>query len=257
MRECKRLCKRQKPRNLRHFLQADRQIRGEKVCAKQTRQAVQAAPSKSLSPVKPRRVSHPWSPSPAGPYRLPRSILDRLAVSLAQYRNRDAALDLAVFLARYWSSPARLAAAFPIDRRALADHATLGLSEARVRGAIAALEAVGFLDRAETLRGSRYQPTETGLHRKPILFRFGVSYRENFAQANARTRARRAVLERRPAPVTARKPVPKLETPATKVAQKQNLPGKGLFMGEQNLAPLTGLEAALERLRRATGMVDR
>jgi hypothetical protein len=35
---------------------------------------------------------------------------------------------------------------FPIDRRAIADHAELGLSEARGRGGIKALEAVGFLD---------------------------------------------------------------------------------------------------------------
>ena len=225
------------------------------MCAMQTRQAVQAAPSKSLSPAKPRRVSRPWSPSPVGPYRLPRSIMERLAVSLAPYRNRDAALDLAVFLARYWSSPSRLIAAFPIDRRALADHAALGLSEARVRGAIAALETVGFLDRAETLRGSRYQPTETGLQRKPILFRFGVGYRESFAQANARAQPRRVVPvpERRPTPVTARQPLPKPEISLTQVAQRQIPPGKVVIMGEQNPEGLTGLDAALERLRRAVG----
>ena len=41
--------------------------------------------------------------------------------------------------------------AFPIDRRELAEHAALGLTEARVRGAIRTLEEVGFLDRAVRL----------------------------------------------------------------------------------------------------------
>ena len=73
---------------------------------------------------------------------------DRLAAALAPFRNRDAAFALATFLGRFWSTPARLLAAFPIDRRELADYAALGLTEARVRGAIRTLEEVGFLDRA-------------------------------------------------------------------------------------------------------------
>jgi len=55
---------------------------------------------------------------------------------------------LATFLGRFWSTPNRLLTAFPIDRRELAGHAALGLTEARVRGAIRTLEEVGFLDRA-------------------------------------------------------------------------------------------------------------
>src|SRR3954468_22681716 len=90
----------------------------------------------------------PFAPSQAGVYRLPHDVRDRLASALAPFRNRDAAFTLAAFLGRFWSTPARLLAAFPIDRRELADHAALGLTEARVRGAIRALEEVGFLDRA-------------------------------------------------------------------------------------------------------------
>src|SRR5690242_14115921 len=69
-----------------------------------------------------------------GPYRLPRDVRDQLAAALMPFRNRDAAFALAVFIARFWSTPARLLTAFPIDRRELASHAALGLTEARIRG---------------------------------------------------------------------------------------------------------------------------
>src|SRR3954453_7230600 len=155
----------------------------------QLRRAVEALPCAELpAPVGPpllplprppssrRRGSRrPFAPSSAGVYRLPHDVRDRLAGALTPYRNRDAAFALAVFLGRFWSTPARLLAAFPIDRRELADHGALGLTEARVRGAIRALEEVGFLDRA-VASGSTHQPTPDGLHRKPVLFLFGSGY---------------------------------------------------------------------------------
>src|SRR3954452_851453 len=128
----------------------------------QLRRAVEASPCAEL----PARVAHPllplprppsarrrgsrrpFAPSQAGVYRLPHDVCDRLAAALAPYRNCDAAFALAVFLGRFWTTPARLLTAFPIDRRELADHAALGLSESRVRGAIRALEEIRFLDRA-------------------------------------------------------------------------------------------------------------
>src|SRR3954466_14194444 len=119
-----------------------------------------------------------------------------------------------MFLGRYWSVPARLLAAFPIDRRELADHAVLGLTEARVRGAIKVLEEIGFLDRA-LASGSTHRPTPDGLHRRPVLFMFGSEFASLFSAANRRaaaarerrSRPRRAsgqpALERRTAPVLA------------------------------------------------------
>src|SRR5215207_9307284 len=93
------------------------------------------------APRRSRGMRRPFTPSrEAGPYRLPRDVRDRLSSALTLFRNRDAAFALATFLGRFWSAPNRLLTAFPIDRRELADHAALGLTEARVRGAIRVLE---------------------------------------------------------------------------------------------------------------------
>jgi hypothetical protein len=122
------------------------------------------------------------------PYTLPRAVQERLTAALKRFRNRQSALTLATFLGRYWSAPGRVVQAFHIDRRALAEHAALGLSEDRIRGAIKTLEAIGFLDRALT-SGSAYKPTEDGLRRKPIKFHFGAEYGSMFLQANRRAAA--------------------------------------------------------------------
>src|SRR3954449_3295879 len=114
-----------------------------------------------------RHVRRPFTPScEGGPYRLPHDVRDRLGTALTSCRNRDAAFALAVFIGRFWSAPGRLEQAFPIDRRALANHPALGLTEAKVRGATRTLERACCVDRAERNRGSRYQRTDTGdLHR--------------------------------------------------------------------------------------------
>jgi len=125
----------------------------------------------------------------ASPYRLPQAVRDRLEAVLAPFRNREAAYALAVFLARFWSSPTRIVEAFPIDRRALAanvpDQDAGSLTEKRIRTAILTLEEVGFLDRA-TASGSRYKATEHGLRKKPIRFTFGSEYMPLFIAANRR-----------------------------------------------------------------------
>src|SRR5215218_3939381 len=131
-----------------------------------------------------------FHPSSTGAYRLPHDVRDRLASSLAPFRNREAAFALAVFLARFWSMPGRVALPFVIDRVALANRPDLGLSEARIRGAIKTLETIGFLDRWPTT-GSAYRATEDGLRRKPVGFTFGSDYMPAFIAANKRAAAAR------------------------------------------------------------------
>src|SRR4051794_33953349 len=133
-----------------------------------------------------RSLRRPFTPPrTAGPYRLPHEVWDRLVSALAPARNRDAALALAVFLGRFWSTPNRLLSAFSICRRELAGRAGLWLTEAQGGGAIRALEETGFLDRAIPGKGSRHRLMETGeLHRKPVLFQFGSDYAASFGWAN-------------------------------------------------------------------------
>jgi len=76
---------------------------------------------------------------------------------------------------------------FMVDRRELADRPDLALTEARVRGAIKALEAIGYLERGLTT-GSTHKATEEGLRRKPIRFVFGSEYAPLFMAANKRAR---------------------------------------------------------------------
>jgi hypothetical protein len=204
-------------------------------------------------------------------YRLPRPVADRLDAAVASRKNATAVLALARWLARYWSAPRRLLYAFPIDRRANAGRDDLGLSEARVRGALAVLEEIGFLARYEPDPGKRYQRTAEGLHRRPILFRFGEEYGQAFAAANARAQAARG------APAPARRPIPRPAPPPAlvpplapslaaapapspfpgrevapqQVAQKQNPGGSLVIMGEMaRLDSNTPLEDAILRLRR-------
>src|SRR4051812_22294318 len=202
-----------------------------------TRMAHPLLPFPRPAPRRNRSNRRPFTPSlPAGPYRLPRDVRDRLTAALAPFRNRDAAFALATFLGRFWSAPNRLLGAFPIDRRELADHAALSLTEARVRGAIKTLEEAGFLDRAVT-SGSTHKPTPEGLHRKPVLFMFGSEYGLLFSAANRRAaaaRERRSRSRRVTGPAAARRPstgfpaapAPKSPKNKRREADKGNIGGK-------------------------------
>src|SRR3954454_22855693 len=79
-----------------------------------------------------RSLRRPFTPPrTAGPYRLPHEVQDRLVSALTPARNRDAALVLAVFLGRFWSTPNRLDSVFPIYRRELGVAVGLGLTAAQ------------------------------------------------------------------------------------------------------------------------------
>ena len=209
-----------------------------------------------------RHVRRPFTPScEGGPYRLPRDIQDQLLSALASFRNRDAAFALAVFIGRFWSAPGRLEQAFPIDRRALANHPDLGLTEAKIRGAIRTLERTGFLDRVEPDRGSRYQRTDTGdLHRKPVCFRLGLAYRASFETANNRAqkrRGRQGPARRVSSPAQGpRPPLASAKARGLKSPKSISEAEKKVLMGEiKRPPPLTNLnphlEAALERWKKA------
>ncbi|ACA15672.1 hypothetical protein M446_1146 [Methylobacterium sp. 4-46] len=201
-------------------------------------------------------------------YRLPREAADRLATAAQGRKNAKAVHALATFLARFWSAPGRIGRAFPVDRVALADHPELGLTEARVRGALAVLEEIGFVERVE-VAGSAYRATEHGLRRKPVQWRFGPDYMPVFLAANRRAQrargagspARRPIMPPalpRPSAATPTKPErPPPRTPAPSAPQlaRRDHPAEASFLiGEKGSAEAaSGLEAALERLRRAGG----
>ncbi len=200
-----------------------------------------------------------------GTYRLPHDVRDRLVAALAPFRNREAAFALALFLARFWSMPARVLGVFPIDRRALAGHRELRLTEGQVRGAIRVLEEVGFLDRAIT-SGSNYKPTEDGLHRKPIPFVFGSQYAPLFVAANRRAAAARergsqvrtsdGARERGGASVTSAGALSGLKSPKSRnPSEREVIMGKVMIGIPPRASVLDpNLEAALERLRKAAGI---
>lgn len=192
-------------------------------------------------------------------YRLPRAVQERLSVALEPFRNREAALTLANFLARFWSAPSRIVQAFHVDRRALCQLEDLGLSEDRIRGALKTLEAIGFLDRVEQ-QGSRYKATEDGLRRKPIFFRFALDYRGLFEVANKayrRAKERLSALARAILPQTKERASTGFSAAQTKLPQIQSPSGSVLHLGEKEkesgippkaFEPNPNLEAALDRL---------
>jgi hypothetical protein len=209
-----------------------------------------------------RHIRRPFTPShEVGPYRLPRDVRGQLLSALASFRNRDAAYALAVFIGRFWSTTNRITSAFPLDRRELAGRPDLDLTEARIRGAIRTLEAVGFLDRAGT-SGSTHKPTTSGeLHRKPILFTFGSEYAASLSMANKRAqkaRERHSCSRRSRAPMMgSRVSTAALMPPTLKSPKNKGSEASKVLMGDLSprfpaLSEINPrLEAALERWKRA------
>jgi hypothetical protein len=207
-----------------------------------------------------RNVRRPFCPVATGPYKLPRDVQERLTTALRPFRNRESAYALAVFLARFWSAPGRIAEVFHIDRRALCEHGDLDLTERQIRSAIATLEQVGFLDRALT-SGSHYKATEDGLRRKPIRFQFGSEYFPLFDAANKHAvaiRGRQAeaarvqtlVSSHRASAASAEARPPKWPKSKSEADRSVNLGHlvKESSLPPQALEPNPQLEAALDRL---------
>lgn len=118
------------------------------------------------------------------PFRLPKSVRKAACVALSPYRSRDAAFRLLSFLARFWTHPTRLDRSWPVDRRGLANHRLLGLTEGEVRGALRTLEKAGVVVREPMERRHAYRPTEQGLRRSPIMWRFAVPFLTMFRMVN-------------------------------------------------------------------------
>jgi len=199
-----------------------------------------------------RAVRRPFHPAqPQGPYRLPFAVRDHLAADLAPYRNRRAAYALAVFLARFWSTPGRVAGTFPIDRRDLANHPELGLTEARIRGAIKTLEEIGFLVRAIP-PAAKHRRTEEGWMKKAVVYAFGSEYAPIFIKANERAKAARR------SPGMKQRSVRRPEIASLKSPIIKSVAVPHLIMGDlrksglppKPFEPNPKLEAALENLRR-------
>ena len=145
----------------------------------------------SLPPAR-RRSRRPFHPSrhvdPV--YRLPPAVADRLAAALQGRRTAERAYRLAIYLARHWSAPAALLEAFTVAARRFDGTGglveVLDMTAAEIRGALKALEEVGFVVR-EIGKGNGFQPTAAGLRKAPIRFRFGPDYWPLFKAANARS----------------------------------------------------------------------
>jgi len=145
----------------------------------------------SLPPAR-RRSRRPFHPSrhvdPV--YRLPPAVADRLAAALQGRRTAERAFRLANYLARHWSPPAALLEAFTVAARRFDGTgglvAVLDMTPGEIRGALKALEDVGFVVR-EIGKGNGFQPTAAGLRKAPIRFRFGPDYWPLFKAANARS----------------------------------------------------------------------
>lgn len=208
------------------------------------------------NPIQRRRQRPFQAPANDGPYRLPKAVQDRLERELASFRNAEAAFALAAFLGRFWTAPNRLGMPFPIDRRALADHQALDLTESQIRGASKTLERVGFLKRPISKSGSRYRTTADGLHRKPILFEFGADFATVFQAVNQTAKRNSKRLGVRPHP---QRSLPSLswDSQILKSPKNKNPSEKEVFMGEISIRPLsseTALEKALSNLGQALGL---
>jgi hypothetical protein len=165
-------------------------------------------------------------------YELPRAVQVRLLTAARGLRNADAVMRLATFLARWHTGPRVIGRPFTVDRIALAGVEALGLSASQIRGALAALDRIGLLER-HVMPGSPYRRTEHGLRRKPVLWRVCADFLAMFEKANAAATAKRLSAARRAVP-----------QPEPLLAKKEGF-RRALLSGDQPQSPL---EAKLAEL---------
>jgi hypothetical protein len=130
-----------------------------------------------------------------GTYRAPTKPHNLLADLLAGDRHRIAAHALAVFLMRIQCGPNTYGRAFPLDRRQLAGHKLLGLTQWQVRRAIVLLLAIGFIERvALDNSGLSYAPRgpDKAGWKRPTFYRIGRRFRAIIGPIMERRRRRLA-----------------------------------------------------------------
>lgn len=131
-----------------------------------------------------RREAFEPADDPGSPYRLNKNVRRAALAALRDFPSRASAYRLLTFLGRFQAHPENLGRLFPVDRRALAGHKELGLSENQVRGGLKALEQAGVLIRAHKERKHAYQRTAEGLRRTPNHFSFSPLFHSLFAALN-------------------------------------------------------------------------
>ncbi len=206
-------------------------------------------PATRCRPLRP-RAHEPFRPQDdaTSPYRVPKTVRRAACAVLSPFRCRDAAFRLLGFLARFWTHPNRIERAFPVDRRALAGHRLLGLTEGEVRSALGSLEKAGIVTREPLDRRHAYRPTAEGLKRAPILWRFAQPFLAMFRSINRWQALRAKRIERAKAVATQPKENNSyILTPSVILMGQEERVSERVAVTD----PSSELESALMRLGRA------
>ena len=199
-----------------------------------------------------RRDAFEPSDDAASPYRLNKNVRRAAIAVLRHFPSRESAYRLLTFLGRFQAHPENLGRLFPVDRRALANHEALGLSENQVRGGLKVLEKAGVLIRAYKERKHVYQRTAEGLRRTPNHFSFSPLFHSLFVALNRWKSLRDRKSQSRPIqPVMGVDRQPKANFYKNK--PKVLSPGGGQTVSEKVVA--TELEPGLERALRSLARV--
>jgi hypothetical protein len=189
-----------------------------------------------------------------GTYRAPTKPHNALADLLAGDRHRIAAHALAVFLMRIQCGPNTYGRAFPLDRRQLAGHKLLGLTQWQVRRAIVLLVAVGFIEHVTLANsGLSYAPRgpDKAGWKRPVFYRIGWRFRAIIGPIIERRRRRLAGSPKDPRKLSSfLNPRKKILSVALSLGEIGPLPRPRCLPA----APDPALEAVLARLGEGLGV---